>query len=363
MLLDLSPDFDARDIQGNSPLVYAAAYGCLESGMLLLKAGANPLKDQHLEFLRHAMQWDRWDVMTEALRLFRAHKYFSPDFLQNEMTNLITSTWSARVMRSQPERFILLLKLGADKHAVVKHETRLDEGSTLLHEAYSREAALALFDAGVENVDRFDSIGHSSLMRAIGQRQYGVGYEVLAQGCKIKVRNDIGRSALHAAYTSMIFRSFPRYTRSEYKVSSVSLRDCSDGLAFIAKLLQHNADIWSPDNCRCPCSPGGCPPFLQLPRDQTSCYFSNTGGAAYIWILEWLLMFQDLRGPANAHRAMQCFNCIREFELSGLTHVCCRKICTDDALRLYDERIHASARRSTKSSRQRKGSLQSLIRR
>jgi ankyrin repeat protein len=58
MLLDLSPDFDARDIQGNSPLVYAAAYGCLESGMLLLKAGANPLKDQHLEFLRHAMQWD-----------------------------------------------------------------------------------------------------------------------------------------------------------------------------------------------------------------------------------------------------------------------------------------------------------------
>lgn len=29
MLLDLSPDFDAGDIDGNSPLVYAAAYGCL----------------------------------------------------------------------------------------------------------------------------------------------------------------------------------------------------------------------------------------------------------------------------------------------------------------------------------------------
>jgi ankyrin repeat protein len=120
MLLDLSPDFDSCDIQGNSPLVYAAAYGCLESVMLLLRAGAKPLKDQHLEFLRHAMQRDRWDVMTEALRLFRAHKYFSPDFLQNEMTNLIASTWSARVRHSQPERFRVLLKLGADKHAVVK---------------------------------------------------------------------------------------------------------------------------------------------------------------------------------------------------------------------------------------------------
>jgi ankyrin repeat protein len=45
MLLDLSPVFDARDIDGNSPLVYAAAYGCLESVVLLLRAGANPLND------------------------------------------------------------------------------------------------------------------------------------------------------------------------------------------------------------------------------------------------------------------------------------------------------------------------------
>lgn len=59
--------------------------------MLLLRAGTSPLKDQHLDFLYYAMEWDQWDVMTEAIRLLRAHKDFSQAFLQNELTNLITS--------------------------------------------------------------------------------------------------------------------------------------------------------------------------------------------------------------------------------------------------------------------------------
>lgn len=75
-----------------------------------------------------------------------------------------------------------------------------------------------------------------------------------------------------------------------------------------------------------PCSPGGCPPFLQLPRDQTSCHFPNTESFAYLWVLEWLLMLQDPRRIADAYRALQYFKRVKEFDLSGMTHVCCRKL-------------------------------------
>jgi ankyrin repeat protein len=336
MLLDISSDFDSHDIEGNSPLVYAAAYGCLESVMLLLRAGANPLKDQHLKFLEYAMRWDRWDVMTEAIKLLRANKVYSHGFLQSEMNHLITNPWSAGVIHAQPRRFKSLLKLGADRHAMVRRD---QNEVTLLHVSSSRVSAIALFEAGFKNIDHLDSQGYTPLMKAIWRRRYDVCDEILAQGCNINIQNGKGRSALHTAYTTMMFRSSPGVDQTSGEIPSISLRTYSDDLAFIAKLLQYNADIWMPDNCRCPCSPGGCPPFLQLPRDQTSVYFSGTEGLGYLWVLEWLLMLEELRGKAEAQRVLQYFTRVREFELVSMTHVCCRSVGTESFGRIYDERF------------------------
>ncbi|KAJ5883676.1 uncharacterized protein N7473_010562 [Penicillium subrubescens] len=75
-----------------------------------------------------------------------------------------------------------------------------------------------------------------------------------------------------------------------------------------------------------------------------------TEGAAYIWILERLLMVQDLRGPADAYRAMQHIDRLREFGSSGMTH-----IGTDNFLRLYDKRIHAGSKEIDKILEAEKG--------
>jgi ankyrin repeat protein len=63
-------DIDENDLYGNSPLVYAAAYGHTDSVIQLLKAGADPLKGGHLEFLYRALFWEHWDVATKAFAFF-----------------------------------------------------------------------------------------------------------------------------------------------------------------------------------------------------------------------------------------------------------------------------------------------------
>ncbi|KAJ5759576.1 hypothetical protein N7520_006732 [Penicillium odoratum] len=316
MLLEISSDFDSHDKKGNTPLVYAAAYGCLESVMILLRAGANPLKDQHLSLLHHALMWEQWNVIIEVFEYFRVYGDYSHEFLQGELNHLITSPWGSR--KSQPERLKTLLKLGADKHVKI-NEAGPREKWTLLHASYNKASATALFEAGFEHVDHLDSKGFTPLMRFIRTREYGVAEEILTQGCNVNLRNAQGKSALHTAYNNLGYCS-PYEAWDPFQTSI--------DFAFIAKLLQNNAEIWNPDTYRCACSPGGCPPFLQLPRAQVIDYSANFNESAYIWVLEWILMVEELRGEADAHQILQYFNRVREFDLAGMTHVCCRNIHT-----------------------------------
>src|ERR1700722_2976603 len=58
-LLDAGAELNAQDCRGRNPLEYASVYGCVDSVIILLEAGARPtLEDRngllHITFLKYA---------------------------------------------------------------------------------------------------------------------------------------------------------------------------------------------------------------------------------------------------------------------------------------------------------------------
>jgi ankyrin repeat protein len=305
-------DFDGFDSYGNSPLVYAAAYGYIESVVLLLKAGANPLKEGHLEFLQWALVWENWDMATASFAFFRTAGLFSDAFLQSELHYLMIEMiqrpwwWSQVYGTGLLEK---MLNLGVDKHML------FEDGSTLLHCAPDSKWIDALFNAGFQRIDQSNIKGETALMTLVPCQSH-MARNILARGCNVNHRDNRGETALQKAFTSGIFYWVPiSHTKGTKSLESSSLKILSRDFAVIAELLHERADIWIYDNCRCPCAPHGCSPLRRLLRQ-------NGLSMGYIWILEFLLMLDEIQGRAIAQREVLGLKRVREFNLADMTHVC-----------------------------------------
>lgn len=314
------PDFNVTDSWGNSPLHYAAAYGCTESLIALLKAGADPLEDGHLQFILPALFWNHWDVAVEALAFLRATSRTFEAFMQTElrylMTELLDGSITIRLRELYRGRSSELLEtifsLGVDKHML------FEDGKTLLHYAPDPEWIDHLFDSGLQNFDHSDSEGDTALMTFIPDRTGRVG-KILARGCNVNHRNKRGETALQMACANGYINWFHGQTyRDEVTIDPAVLGLISMDLAVIAELLQQGADTSIRDNCRCPCAPDGCSAFLRMLRPHG---YHMTG---YIWILECLLMLNEIQGQTVAQNMLYEINRLREFESADMTHVCCR---------------------------------------
>lgn len=186
LLLGVCSDLDVQDHAGRSPLVYAAAYGCTESTILLLQTGADPKSvdesgARHLTFLAYAMSWRQWDVATRALDFFRASRSFSSDFLTSELDYLI-DLYFQYSWRHGPEDMKILFDLGANPHFI------FDKGDTLLHRIESDAEAEALFQAGYNSIDRPNNEGQTALCSLI-YRNAACYKKVIARGANTKLQN------------------------------------------------------------------------------------------------------------------------------------------------------------------------------
>lgn len=307
-------DFNEPDSYGNSPLSYAAAYGCTESVRILLGAGANPLKEGHLEFIQWALFWNHWDVAAEALTFLRAIARASDTFIQTELLRIMAALlghppsyrkWPLELLKK-------MFTLGVDKHML------LEGGKTLLHYAPDSEWIDHLFDAGFHQIDHRNIKGETALMTFMPDRTGRVG-NILARGCDVNHRNNRGETALQKAYTEGTFRYvYDIHNEDTVTPNSYRLESISSDLAVIAKLLHQGADTSILDDCRCPCAPDGCSAILQLLHQ------GIYNPMCCVWVLECLLMLNEIQGQTIAQKALFEIDRVQEFELADMTHVCCR---------------------------------------
>ncbi|KAJ5113714.1 hypothetical protein N7456_002248 [Penicillium angulare] len=339
LLLRKGSDFDAVDNQGNSPLIYAASYEQIESLMILLKGGANPVQDGRIRVLDNAMSRGQWSMVGKLLESFRINTCLSRELLQREIDNFMLANWPewGPIKKSYKKFLDQMISIGANKHAVDK------DGNTLLHLSNNRDAVAALFGQGFDLIDHPNNKGRTALMQSIliNSRENYTADVILTRGCDLDHQDEDGKTALHLAYMRLSDLTQPQIdvdndfwaTRRNYPPSMI--------LILIARLLSQGANMFISDRCRCPCCPDGCPPFLQLPCVQRLMgdYPSSNDAMGYIWILETLLTLLESGLVDSARKMLLALKRAREFDLAGMTHVCCRRKVISELGPLDDEDI------------------------
>jgi hypothetical protein len=96
-----------------------------------------------------------------------------------------------------------------------------------------------------------------------------------------------------------------------------------DALDSIRICLSGGLDVCSSDDCRCPCSPGGC--FLPAAFDIASRNYIIPRQPSFVWGMEFLSIVEELKGLDDSKRVLLGFLRKSHFEKIDITHVCCCK--------------------------------------
>jgi hypothetical protein len=158
--LIVDPGVAARDARGNSPLMYAAALGSLDSMRLLLDAGADPNAANKADAT--PLMWCAGDAAKVSLLLSKGAKVDARSKLGR--TPLLIAAYNQGAIESAR----LLIDKGADVNA------RDKGGASVLALAAAGnhiELARILIDKGA-NVNNVDELGFTPLLNAAGDGYY-----------------------------------------------------------------------------------------------------------------------------------------------------------------------------------------------
>ncbi|PMD34939.1 ankyrin [Hyaloscypha variabilis F] len=309
-LLEAGAESNASDCRGINPLEYAAAYGCVDSVIILLEAGARPTLEHrdgllHITFLKYATELKHWDVVKKAISFLRASPNYDDKFIDNEINYLMVRHLEV-LGGAEPSLngITHLLELGADQNVI------LQDGNTLLHMTSSPDEVKILLQAGIIHLDHPNHESTSPLMSAVnyGNQHYKA---ILENGCNVNYQDRRGHSALHLAVKHWI--SVPY--RLENKLWT--LDEISDRILVIKTLLIHNSDTLIRDNCRCLCSSKGCSPSNLVARLEDQQLQGN------YWSLEWLLILKEQIDAGITQQALLDIIRVKKFNKLGMTHTCC----------------------------------------
>ena len=326
-LLEMGYDVSALDRRGRSPLIYAAVYGLLGVCLALLGAGVDPNSSQppdhgvEWNFLRYAMYHGHLHIVFGSIEFFRRDSVGMFETAQTLLDQALrlscrylnfSGSWIPYYVYDRPDRAATvqkLLELGANPNAFQNN------GENLLHQSWASETVCAslILDAGTKQLDVGSTTGETPAMRAAYEANAPLLQLYLDKGAQLQRRDNRGRNLVH-----YVIRLYHR------DLSWLYPNDLWWRYVTLKTVLSYDIDAHAGDHCRCTCSLDGCSPSTMLMKQLFGGFQAGFRPSGLVLSIEWLLLLQELVSYNATQRGLADLTRFLWFQMSGLTHVCCR---------------------------------------
>ena len=304
-LLDAGHNVNARDKNGITALMYAAAMNRQIALSILISRGADLCLHDNLneyDFIMYAAVRNNWFLIWHAVNVIGSRD-----------ASLLPAIFSMIIRAPKPPLFLkegqiwrkcFWISVGEKLRGL---NVCFEDGTTLMHAADLPQDAEMLVQFGFTAFNQQDSAGEHSMFKIKKFLNPRLFQRFLDKGADINLQNHKGHTVLH--------RVIDRLTNPNAK----EIKNLLDSLE---TLLSGGANITLVDHCACSCSPGGCLPIsaLSLKVQGLLGMIANNP----FWIFEWLYMLEEhgqlVEAKAHALSVLRR----AKFDERGLHHTCCR---------------------------------------
>ena len=323
-LINGGHNINAKDNEGKTPLMYAAAANQEECVIALLEANAIPHIldiDEH-NFMEYAAAHEHWNLVFKVLCWMEAttEKEIAEGWAQYA-THLYYVTYGFKIKKEEVSFQQLLAKCGSVNFRIDDcypplppilpakslpcNRLRPPQNNTLLHYVKSVEDIDILLEHDFTLLNQVNNAGEHALMSVASS--YWCKADVIGRlvdaGAEVNLKDNLQRTTLGCILEMMRFAWDDRHWQTMHSVRI---------------LLNNGADILCRDSRRCPCSPKGCLPSALLGRRVSECYRSVA-----VWLLEWLSLVIEYHSSSAAKIVLLQFIRQAKFDELEMTHTCC----------------------------------------
>lgn len=322
LLLDAgySSEVDPTDQHGMTPLVYATAYGAVESTKMLLMAGADPYHRDELTGMGmwyYAISCQQTEFIQEVLGFYMATNS------KMARTALEICLW-IRMIHREPYLEDLSIIWRNTPYRTLEYLLQLRstqrlsfyQNLSLLHFCRDDNEARLLLTYSCDGINRQNNRGYTPMMVISRHTAPADALGMLVeQSADVETQDNHGMNALHHLTTSTMDRTFWDLYGKE---------NLTNWLDATAVLLSAGGNINQRDNCSCPCSSDGCSPIRAIFwKDDNSFHSRKNALEAIPWILELFLVLSHSGQERSLAQAVLDLHRYQTFEEWGMIHTCC----------------------------------------
>ena len=323
LLLDAGHGLDVTDKWGTTPLMYAAGMGERQTVALLLSKGADPIISQNPRpyehdgnsrtFVHYAIARGHLDLVLDALGMIRTLYGIEALHVMSQLAIMITISTNLYFIDSRAAFFSELVKNLANINMPFQGTHKGVDDNNLMHYVLSVEEASALVRCGFNQFNDPNSDGKLAINSLARHANPALIKFCIENGTDVRNKDKKGRTILFDLFSNL---SRAGDWKAWEKLDAIRL--CLDA----------GVDVFETDNCRCPCSPGGCTISSVFLVD----FFSSTElvpapGLHVLWSLEWVTLVEEHCGVEVARQVLLLL--IRRARCNqaddAITHVCCHR--------------------------------------
>ena len=254
-VLHAGMDPDAMDRGGTTPLMYAAAYGRLDSVITLLQHAKRPdYRDElnHRCFVHYAIRFKHIDLIKGLVSWLRDRGNAEEALWVLDCSVNCYIIWAAEsCLHYDIPMLETLFEMGGDPDVLDR------DNNTAMHLVNDAEHAKVLLKhnftaAGVQNKD-----GKTVLMHTTRFFNPGLTEQLLYLQSDAGISIDQRDSSHWSAMLHLVGRGRHRFSR-RCDTTEDRFQHKTNDIGCMNLLLRHEADVLLTDACGCPCSPSGC---------------------------------------------------------------------------------------------------------